>query len=87
MNFVDTHNFSKYFFSIGIEEESKKYYISIPVSNQFVDYEEYFEIDEDTYNLHTANLEKLISIAELCRKRDMDEFLFYEPGTDRGEPR
>ena len=32
--------------TLGIEEESGRYYISILVSNRRIDYDEYYEIDK-----------------------------------------
>ena len=34
-----------------MEEESGKYYLSIPVFDHLVDYEEYYELSEDEFQL------------------------------------
>jgi hypothetical protein len=75
------------FFSVGIEKESGSYYISIPVSNRLVDYEEYYKLDRATYEKYSADLEQLKFVADECRKRMRDKDLFYQPGSDRGIPK
>jgi hypothetical protein len=71
-------------FSIGVTQPTGKYYISIPVSNRMVDYEEYYEIDESTYNRIAENLDSGAELAEQCRRREMDDRLILRPGSDRG---
>lgn len=71
-------------FSLGEEEESGRYYLSIPVANRMVDYEEYYEIDRATYERYRAEPEAAIPFLERCRKQEVDELLILKPGTDRG---
>ncbi|MHC8394214.1 hypothetical protein ACYZT8_11220 [Pseudomonas sp. LB3P93] len=71
-------------FSIGIEEESGKFYISIPVSNRMVDYEEYFEIDKSTFDTYIKNPASALAFVERCRNREVDYLLIIKPGIDRG---
>lgn len=73
-------------FSIGIEEDSGKCYLSIPVSNGLVDYEEYYEINHDTFDKFQANLDQAANFAEECRRRLMDDRLIQKPGSNRGTP-
>ncbi len=73
-------------FSLGIEEDSGRYYLSIPVANRMVDYEEYYEIDRaafERYRLDPAAAEGLLI---RCRAREADELLILKPGSDRGVP-
>jgi hypothetical protein len=49
-------------FSIGIEESSGRFYLSIPVSNGLVDYEEYYEIDREAFEL-TRRIPKPLSVS------------------------
>ena len=56
MEFEDTYINKDHRFSLGKELNSGKYYLSIPVSNQMVDYEEYYEITSNGYEsliIHT----------------------------------
>ncbi len=41
----------EYRFTLGVEEISGRFYVSIPVSNGMADYEEYYEIDRATFDL------------------------------------
>lgn len=86
MKFTDMHVFRDEKFSVGIEEVGKKYYISIPVSNPYVDYEEYYEINDAQFHACPANIEELKEIAAKCRARQNDSRLIMKPGRLRGHP-
>jgi len=73
-------------FSIGFDEGSNRYYISIPVSNRMVDYEEYYVLPKDTALSYDNNIEDILCIVKKCRDRKNDEHLFFKPGKDRGIP-
>ena len=73
-------------FSIGIEEESGRSYISIPVRNHLVEYEEYFEISADEYNKYLGDIESAIHLANRYRLKHEDDRLFYKPSKIRGTP-
>lgn len=73
-------------FSIGIEENSGEYYISIPVRNSMAEYSEYYRIPAELYEEYKTDLSKLIVIVNECRNRLRDEDLILKPGRDRGEP-
>lgn len=87
MKFNDLYFSKSGLFSVGVEEDSGSYYISIPVSNNLVDYEEYYRLDKETFDKFSNNLEQLKFIADECRDRLRDNYLFYKPGTNRGHPR
>jgi hypothetical protein len=84
IRFTDTSASRELRLSIGIEEESGKYYLSIPVSNRLVDYEEYYEISEDALEAYGADLDTALSFADQCRGRKNDHLLIQKPGSDRG---
>ena len=73
-------------FSIGVEETSGKYYLSIPVSNQYVDYEEYYEIPKELFNSFKADMNTALNFVQECRDRKKDELLIQKPGKLRGVP-
>jgi hypothetical protein len=50
MKFIDHYIFREERFSTGIEEDSGRHYLSIPVSSGTVDYEEYYSIDKDMFD-------------------------------------
>lgn len=70
--------------SIGIEEESGRYYLSIPVGNRRADYEEYYELTKLEFDCFRLDINKAIPFAEDCRQRKRDHLLMQEPGADRG---
>lgn len=86
MKFTDTHVFRDERFAVGIEESTGKYYISIPVANPYVDYEEYYEIDYAQYHACPGNIDELKRIVERCRARENDAQLIVLPGRLRGSP-
>lgn len=86
MQFIDTDVSKADRFSIGVAEPAGIYYISIPVSNRMVDYEEYYEIDESTYKNIKGNLVEGAKLAAKCRLHEMDQCLILKPGSDRGIP-
>ena len=77
--------FSKeYRYSLGTELQSGKHYLSIPVSNGVVDYEEYYEIDSNLLQQFLTQQEKTLEFAEKCRRQELDELLIIKPGSNRG---
>lgn len=84
MKFIDTHIDKANRFSIGREIETGRFYLSIPVSNQLVDYEEYYEITKGTHDGYPENINELIEFADECRLRRCDHLLLIKPGKDRG---
>lgn len=86
MKFNDLFFSKEKYFSVGIEEESGDYYVSIPVSNKKADYEEYYRIEKKIFDQYRSDLSQLEFVADECRKRLRDSDLIIEPGTDRGSP-
>lgn len=86
MNFVDIKVDKDERFSIGVEECSGKHYLSIPVSNPYVDYEEYYHITKDMFDEFEADMKSAKSFVEQCRNREKDELLLQQPGKLRGTP-
>lgn len=86
MKFKDLFFSKEKYFSVGIEEESGDYYISVPVSNRLADYEEYYRIDKNLYEKFKSDLVQLEFIAEECRNHLRDDDLIIKPGADRGVP-
>jgi hypothetical protein len=84
MKFKDLAFSREYRLSIGVEEESGKYYLSIPVSNRLVDYEEYYELTKSEFDVFRLDMSKAIPFAEDCRRRKRDHLLMQKPGADRG---
>lgn len=73
-------------FSLGIEEESGRCYLSIPVANRMVDYEEYYEIDRAALERYREDPAAAEGFLARARAREADELLILKPGSDRGVP-
>lgn len=86
MKFNDIYISAEDRYSIGIEVDSGKYYISIPVSNGIVDYEEYYEITSTQYRNFVDNEANAVLFVEQCRRHELDDLLIQKPGTNRGTP-
>jgi hypothetical protein len=71
-------------YSLGIERETGRYYVAIPVSSGFVDYTEFYEIDADTFSRYGADLDSALPFVVRCRNRQEDARLMLEPGRNRG---
>ena len=84
--FEDLRFYRDYSFSIGIDTKTATPYLSIPVSNGFVDYEEYYSIPRDWAEQSDLHLPELRNFAGQCRDHKMDERLLQEPGSNRGTP-
>lgn len=84
MKFNDIYLLKDERFSIGIEEESSTYYLSIPVANSYIEYEEYYRIDKSIVDQYPDNFDQVKEIIELCRARKNDQNLIQKPGKNRG---
>lgn len=84
MKFKDTLINQTERFTLGVETLSGTPYLSIPVSNRLVDYEEYYEISSDSYELFLNDRSAASDFAERCRNRQEDQRLMLKPGSDRG---
>lgn len=73
-------------FSLGIEETTGTPYVSIPVGNGLVDYEEYYAIEPETFERYRADPDAALPFVERCRRREEDERLIQKPGKNRGTP-
>ncbi|MCP1453254.1 MULTISPECIES: hypothetical protein [Pseudomonas] len=84
MKFQDVLVSREHMFSVGIEQDSGRFYVSIPVSNGMADYEEYYEINQATFELFKRDPDAALPFVARCRKRELDELLIVQPGTNRG---
>ena len=84
MKFNDIFFSKEHSYSLGTELKSGKHYLSIPVSNGLVDYEEYYEIDLNLLQQFQTQQEKALEFAEKCRRQELDGLLIMKPGSNRG---
>ena len=85
--FQDIYFSRQALFSVGRDETTGNYYLSIPVSNRMVDYEEYYLLSNEQFTRFEADRAEAEKFADECRKRRHDDLLILKPGSDRGEPR
>ncbi len=73
-------------YSIGTELDSGRHYVSIPVSNGLVDYEEYYAISPQQSEAFLGDTTAALEFVEECRRHEHDDLLVQKPGTNRGTP-
>ena len=86
MRFRDTFFSRDDRYSLGVEDATGKFYLSIPVSNGIVDYEEFYELSHQEYDQFLADGIAAARFADECRQHQRDELLIQEPGWNRGTP-
>jgi len=84
VQFRDLFVYREDFYSIGVEMGSGKFYLSIPVSNRLVDYEEYYEIDLELLDAFLDDPAKARAFADRARNREEDARLLVPPPPQRG---
>jgi hypothetical protein len=73
-------------FALGIESTSGTYYVSIPVSNSYADYEEFYAITPAQFEQFKASPGLALPFVSECRARLHDDLLLIPPGRLRGTP-
>ena len=86
MRFQDIKTYKQQHFSVGYDTQLTIHYLSIPVSNGLVDYEEYYAIPQYWAEDSDQYLAELASFAEKCRAHQVDDRLIQKPGLNRGTP-
>jgi len=86
MALVSTAVDHEMYYALEVDEETGRYYISFPVSNRMVDYVEYYEIDQQTYERYLADLPSALPFVVECKRHQHDDLLLFQPGSDRGTP-
>lgn len=71
-------------YSLGRDQTTGDYFLSVPVANRMVDYEEYYRLTPDQYSRFIADAAAARVFADACRDRRHDDLLILQPGTDRG---
>jgi hypothetical protein len=70
--------------ALGVDRTTGTLYLSIPVSNRVVDYEEYYRLTPEEYEAYLADPALAFAFAERCRGQEVDDRLIVPPGEDRG---
>ncbi|UOE44981.1 hypothetical protein [Agromyces larvae] len=86
MKFTPVHFSREGRYSLGIEQDTDRRYLAIPVTSRIADYEEYYELTADEYERFLADGGVATAFADECRERRNDERLIRKPGWNRGIP-
>lgn len=86
MSFADHYFSREHRFSLGQETTRGTFFLSLPVSNGIVDYEEYYALSRDEFEQFLASSERALPLIERCRQRLADDRLIQQPGANRGTP-
>jgi hypothetical protein len=73
-------------YALGRDHELDCFYLSIPVSNPMVDYEEYYRLSDADFDALMDDFGAARDFADRCRRREMDDRLMIKPGSMRGVP-
>ena len=84
--FADSYVSQQHRFSLGEELTSPKSYLSFPVSNGLVDYEEYYALTADEFERFMDDPAQALPLLEQCRQHHQDHRLIQQPGSNRGTP-
>lgn len=71
-------------YTLGIDAETGGHFLSIPVANGLVDYEEYYRLNPEEYASFTSDSTVARSFADACLRREQDDRLIIQAGSDRG---
>lgn len=71
-------------FALEIDEQTGRMFVSIPVRNQRIEYEEWYEIDKETFDRYTSDPTLAHEFVAKAKRRELDHLLLLKPGTDRG---
>ena len=84
MRFETIHCSREHRYALERDTETGKPVFSIPVRNQYAEYEEYYDISEAELEHLLANENKAVMFAKQCGQRMHDLRLILRPGLERG---
>jgi hypothetical protein len=73
-------------YGLGVDLDSGKAFLAIPVTIGVADYNEYYEVTKAEFDRFNADPTAALAFAEECRRREHDELLIVKPGWNRGIP-
>ncbi len=86
MQWQDVYVDREHHFALVVNKASGLTYLAIPVANSMVTYDEYYEVDRETFDLFTADPSTALPMVQQARRRELDHLLLLKPGAERGEP-
>lgn len=84
MRFNDLKVSREYRYALGVDTDTHRPYLSIPVSNRHADYEEYYLISDAEFALFSGDEAAASAFAASCGRQEHDGRLILGPATDRG---
>lgn len=87
MTFLDEVTNVEQRYSLGFDDKRDTHYLSIPVGNALVDYEEFYAIEKAEFDVFVSDPVAASVFANRARRRELDDRLLFQPGSDRGHPR
>ena len=73
-------------FSLDVDDETGRTFVSFPVQNRMVEYEEHYVVDSATFETYVSDPTRAHDFVKRAKNRELDHLLLYPPGTDRGWP-
>ncbi len=73
-------------YAIGTELDSERYFVSIPASDGYADYGDYYAISPQQFEVPQSDKSAAVEFVEACRRRQHDDLLILQPGNNRGTP-
>ena len=73
-------------FSLDVDLDSGRTFVSIPVRNQMVEYDEWYEVDRETFENYVRDPALAHDFVAQAKRRELDHLLLLPPGADRGAP-
>lgn len=72
--------------SLGEDTVARKKYLSFPVANPYIEYEEHYALTAGEYAEFKKDWTAAVAFADAARRREKDDRLILQPGQFRGSP-
>jgi hypothetical protein len=73
-------------FAFNVDPDSGRTFVSFPVHNRLATYEEFYEIDRETFDRYLEDPTLADDFIARAKRRELDHLLLLKPGSDRGWP-
>lgn len=71
-------------FSLDVDEESGRCFVSVLVANTVTEYDESYVVDSETFGAFLEDPERAHDFVARAKRRELDALLLLQPGADRG---
>lgn len=72
--------------SLGEDRVTRKKFLSFPVANPYIDYEEHYALTAEEYAEFRRDWAAAAAFADAARRHEKDDRLILQPGRLRGSP-